>query len=421
MRLGDEGFTLVELIVAFFIFAVVSTATVYGLTSALHASSTNESRVVAANLASRQIEVVRAKDANDIVEGHTVEEFVVDGDPYTIEQWAEYDTVSGNASPCAGSDGRVAFKRVTVQVTWPNMGQVKPVRSDTVKSLPVTGVNRAEGIVTVGVKDRNGVPVAGHNVQILRGAVAFDSGTTRTDGCVVFQEIAPGEDYYAVLDAADYIDKAGQRRAVSSAINVVEGFVTKYPGFSYDRAATITATIRKPDNVPLAVGGYPLTLGNTILPGGVASASLCGTIWPCRTGPDAGPYTVNRLFPVTDGYTAWLGSCVTARPLTGGGVPVEPGATSDVNLPSLGAVRVLSSKGVGHNLESLIAVNADCRSEIYEFPGDGGVAPIGVTAVALPAGSWDIADKIQDVSKPKKFTRAVVVPGTITAVTDDFK
>ncbi len=62
-RAQDEaGFTMVEMVIAIFIFAMVITGVGVGMSSALNLTRQNRNRSIAANLAAQQMDTIRSTD-----------------------------------------------------------------------------------------------------------------------------------------------------------------------------------------------------------------------------------------------------------------------------------------------------------------------------------------------------------------------
>ena len=181
----DQGFSLIEVVVAMVIFAVMVAATLGILVNTLDITRDSSHRVIAANLATKQIEAARSQLAVDIPDGSTSRIETVAGTDFTITQDASYVLSGSDESLCQNSGGELAYKLVTVTVEWPNMGSVQPVRSDTVKAMGVgdEGLDEALGAIAVGVTDATGDPVAGIMVTLTPGNL---TRTTSTNGCAVF-------------------------------------------------------------------------------------------------------------------------------------------------------------------------------------------------------------------------------------------
>ena len=77
---GAEGFTLIEVVVALLVFAILSTGIVAGATTVIRMTDDNRARITAANLASQDLDVVRAI-----------------GDPFSIEDTDGYSSIDGRS------------------------------------------------------------------------------------------------------------------------------------------------------------------------------------------------------------------------------------------------------------------------------------------------------------------------------------
>ncbi|HUR74271.1 MAG TPA: prepilin-type N-terminal cleavage/methylation domain-containing protein [Sporichthya sp.] len=139
-RSRDAGFSLVEIIVALSVFAVLAVACATMAINSLHTAGDNRDRVRAANLASAEIERTRAafRVAKGSVSEVTAMSYpVVDGLNYTVKRratWldtAGHDANSGGVSYTAATGSSL---RVEVFVSWPTMGGRPPVINTTVLS-----------------------------------------------------------------------------------------------------------------------------------------------------------------------------------------------------------------------------------------------------------------------------------------------
>ncbi|MEZ0492951.1 prepilin-type N-terminal cleavage/methylation domain-containing protein [Kineococcus sp. TBRC 1896] len=390
---ADEGFTLVEVIVASAIFLAIGTAVTAALMVALRTAATNEGRVQAANLAARQIDLVRSGDVSALA-GTTYD--VQRGSlRYRVTQTVDSQTVDVGGSACDGASGAEAVKRVTVIVTWDGMGDATPVRSDTYRTLPVTGSSATKGTLTYKVVDRNGTPAAGAPIALRKGGTLVKTSTTRADGCVVFSNLDAGTDYTGTLTQAGFVNNQ-HLASVSKANVVVARTVTKDPGFVWDGAALLTVSASAPagypvpSNVPLSLFNSNLTSGSLTLPG-------CGNT-PCAslsTTASGATWTARGLFPFASTYQLSSGACGTACTRAQTSVQATPGQTTVAAAPAFGGVAAtagtLVSGVLGSNaVRTLTATNADLTSERYTFPtatgGDGTPAKM-----ALPPGRWYIA------------------------------
>src|SRR5918993_228527 len=141
----QDGYSIVELLVAVTVFALVFAAVSIGIGRALELNRGNRNRSAAAYLAARQLEDVRAKAFSSAALGQTtcVDSAPTTGcnvpSPYTVVQnvvWASPGSTTTSCDVPATSGSALAYKRVTVTVTWPDMGGVAPVASQTLLTPP---------------------------------------------------------------------------------------------------------------------------------------------------------------------------------------------------------------------------------------------------------------------------------------------
>jgi prepilin-type N-terminal cleavage/methylation domain-containing protein len=310
---GESGFSVVEVMMAVAVFAVMAASVAGTLTTALDITRNNRHRTVAAHLASREMDVVRSTDFDTLPLGLVTSSISVDGIPYDVNRETAWISRSATTSPCDGVSGsQLAFLRVSVNVTWPRMSGTKPVESQTILTPSVGTYDRYTGHVSVKVLDRDALPAAGHVVQLTGGAI--QSQTTTSDGCAFFPFLDPGA-YDVALGTAGYVDGQGNPTP-NQPVTVTIG-TTSSVQFDYDRAATLSLTLdgAQGGTVP---AGVAVTLGNThLLPAGT------------QMFPGSGAArTVNDLFPYADGYQAWGGECADADPeatFAGGSDPIYPG------------------------------------------------------------------------------------------------
>ena len=242
---GEGGFTLVEILVSMFIFALVMTAVVSTMSSALSLTRNNRSRSVAANLASQQVDSIQQQAQADFTGlvnssiGQTSLTQNVDQVPYTILTNIEWQAQGTTAGPCDGpnSPTSLAFLAVQVDVTWPNMLGAKQVESNTLITPPVGTYQPNTGDIGVKVLDSNASPLDGAYVMIS-GPGVNDTQFTGQDGCAFFAYEPPGT-YTVTLTNAGYVDGQGVASPVQT-VTVVSGS-TASAQFNYDQSATIVA------------------------------------------------------------------------------------------------------------------------------------------------------------------------------------
>ncbi|MGH3371955.1 MAG: prepilin-type N-terminal cleavage/methylation domain-containing protein, partial [Nocardioidaceae bacterium] len=309
----QDGYSLVELMVAITVFALVFAAVSLGIGRALEVSRSNRNRSAGAYLAARQLEEVRSKAFDQVALGSTTCVYSAPGpdcnvpSPYTVTQDVSWTSPGSTTTSCnvpSGGGAALAYKRVTVTVTWPDMGGVAPVASQTLLTPPSGTFDPNDGHVLVQVFDRDAAPLAGQTVSL--SGPESDSQPTTTDGCVFFAYLDPGT-YTVSLNTTGYVGPQGDQPATQTVAVTATQISTLR--FDYDRAATLQVTLTTPSGTPTAAVPSPiaLTVANSNLTVGTKSFS--------ETSTGSGtPRTVTPLFPYASGYQVWAGDCADADP-----------------------------------------------------------------------------------------------------------
>ena len=393
----DSGMTLVEVIVAIGLFAVMSTAVLGVLGSAIRVTKDDKSRLQAVNLASRELEIVRdtftavtrgpewvtenqVTNPNPLPGGTAGEPLVVDGVPYTVLRTARWEPVGDTrVSPCDdGTPQELAYLHVEVQVTWPDLGDRPPVAMDTVMTPPKGTYSSLEGHIGLRVIDGSGHPVRGVHVTATKGA-SVERGDTGEDGCVLLAHVDSG-DWTVTVNNSGYVNPKGDPTA-STVAHVQQGQLWRGT-IEYAEEATVSAVLAAPEGyaLPTDAATLPLTLGNSgIQPIGarVVAASPPGT-----------ERTITHLWPYASGYGLWAGGCEDGDPaLTGDYLPVAttPGITTPavVHLGGLEVTTTPNTEVVAtHAPDRLCTATTTLR--LGTTDGDG------VLRTSLPYGAWTV-------------------------------
>ncbi|MGH2556850.1 MAG: type IV pilus modification PilV family protein [Actinomycetota bacterium] len=388
---GEEGLTIIELMVALTVFAVVMTGVASMLGTSLITTANNRNRSVAANLAAQEMEVVRATPFTQLPVGQTTSTQVVDGVLFTITRDSEWISQDAESGACDGQSGEaLAFLRVDVTVSWPIMSGVLPVNSRTVITPPVGAYDPNSGHLAVSVFDRAAQPQT--SVPVTISGPVTQSQSTTTEGCAFFAYLPVGT-YDVTLSSPGYVD--GQGNSSPTQTTTVSLGTTVRVEFDYDQASTLSLTLQAPGGGS-PPDGLPVTIRNSkLLPD--ETKIIPGAAGNTRTVPD--------LFPYVDGYQVWAGSCADADPegQMSDGTPYYPGASRD---PALSVtpgnvtngtvtlqkttVTVVDKNGVPvvgatvtihHNPDNLCASGED-----FTFPV--ATNALGQTTAALPFGTW---------------------------------
>jgi type II secretory pathway pseudopilin PulG len=391
----QDGYSVVELLVAVTIFALVFAAVSIGIGRALEVNRGNRNRSAAAYLAARQLEEVRARSFSSVALGRTTCVYTTAScnlpSPYTVVQdvgWASPGSTSTSCDVPNSSGAALAYKRVTVTVTWPDMNGVAPVTSQTLLTPPGGSYDPNDGHILIQAFDRDALPLGGQTVSITGPESA--SQVTTSDGCAFFAYLDPGT-YTATLPSSTYVDRQGNQPATQS-VGVTAGQITKVQ-FDYDEAATLSVGLVAP-SLALIPSGIAMTVANSNLTVGTKSFSQAAT----GSGTTR---SITPLFPYASGYQVWAGDCADADPAayTGGSrgavVASNPAATTSGSA-SLDAVDVtvrfttlLGSPVPNATITATHAAGTGCTSG-NTLTTTTRTDTNGKLRLALPYGTWTI-------------------------------
>lgn len=409
---GDEGLTLIEVMVAMLVFAILATGIVAGLSTITRMTADDRARVTAQNLASREIDRMRAlgdpfkvmaatsaADRSGVVWG-------VDGRDYTVKRAVSWLTQSGTDASCGAGSALFAL-RINVRVTWPGMlANTAPVQDDTLLA-PTTGLsNDSTGSIVTAIADDQSNPQQGVGVAVKANSggstPAKQPADTDSTGCSYAGNLAPGN-YDVTLSKTGWLDSA-QNATPTKTVSVTQG-ATTVPQFApYARAASYRTVFRASPVASAITPQMPSSFETSFISGGNVFA----------VGSSAQSKVVTR-YPFAAGYGVIAGSlrssdgtksCPAVDPAAWpaakvGTVQMQSGAAqratgyaaagsvTDVTVP-IGALLVNAPANtyVGAVQVPSVADTPTCdvlNTYIYSFVSTGGWQLIG-----LPYGSWRI-------------------------------
>ena len=390
----DDGFSIVEAVVAMMVLAVLALVAAATSITVLRTSNSNSQRVVAANLATQAIEETRSIVSQEITDGALpIETQIVGGTTYSIAQTTTVQSSNATTNLCT-TGTKLAYKLVTVAVTWPNMGSVQPVTAQTLKQIGI-GTRGALAVSVVGAAPTS-TPQAGIGVTLTPGNVLH---TTGADGCVVFTNLTPGVTYYAAVDQAGFVSIEGGQSYKTSAQSITENAISRVT-ISYDRPGTVRGIPVSPAGYP-APATLPLTFeSSSFTPYTAVAFPDCASVTTspkqCVTGS---PRAATALFPGS--YAAWAGTCLDAEPTTPAPTrtTVLAGGLIDRNIPLLDVDAVLAkSNGTRITGRTLFAYHQSADAPTTSRLGCPTVDKLKFTAqadtsafrAALPPGRWQL-------------------------------
>ncbi|MGE0817452.1 MAG: carboxypeptidase regulatory-like domain-containing protein [Candidatus Nanopelagicales bacterium] len=389
---GDEGFGLVELLVALVIASIVMTGVAYGVSQALWTGKDSREREVAANLAAEAIDTARATTDYIALSGSSTTQ-VVNGQTYTILRTVTSYSSLGTASPCDGTAGAfIKYKKIAVRVTWPRMKSgTAPVRAETLLAPGASSFDPTKGNIGAKVLNALGQPVEGISVRVT-GSATNRVQYTDDAGCAFFEGLTPGM-FTVQASASGYVTSAGVFAPTQPA-SVATGTTTPIV-FDYDLVGSLSAGLGTSEYP--APSNVTLTIGQTaLLPDGHTAYEGSGT-----------PRGLTNLFPFASGYTMWAGSCLDADPEGAGSAgPYYPTATRGVvtqattsgaapTVPvAMAKVRVVVvSDATGSPVPDATVSAAHAGDAVCDFPESyslGTTDAGGRLKASLPWGTWDL-------------------------------
>ena len=393
-RESEDGFSLIEVLVALVLMVLVASFTATGLITVAALDKNNRERSTAASLVEQKISNVRLAVAS-LSYGVTDSTVALNGTTFTLTTAIEPVSLGAGAGPCDGgaaSGSTTTVDRVTVTATWPRMGGTKPVRGDT-QVAPKTALGSTQYNIGVKVLNAANGPVFDHAVTLTPGSLASQ---TDTEGCAFFTGLASGN-YTGTVNDLGWVDPSLKQ---SSSVTVGTPGVgqTAVGQLLYDSAATLSLTL--PGTVVYPVPAtMPVTLTSSGLKtGGPANVVACysGKICGIFAGASSTTRTVSGLFPFSTGYQGWIGDCYGANAgpdtyaFTPGGTTVGLGKTGGaVDLKVTG-----SGVGAGQIVTlSQLAGSTGCPSSESYVVGTTSTVTGNVVHVWMPYGTWTVSMK----------------------------
>jgi Tfp pilus assembly protein PilV len=301
---AEHGVTLVETLISAAILVIVLIAVLASLDAASHTAAINRSRTVAAGLAERELERLRALPASTLATYNEPPRDVTSGGAhYSVASKAEWVHDASGASASCDSDGKRAdYIRITSTVTSNVVGKrVKPVEMTSIVAPRVGSFGANQGTLGVQLKNEAGGPVS--NMPVTITGPATQSDATNQLGCAVFGHIAAGA-YTVSVSQPGWVDVSGNQTLTHDA-NVTPG-TKQTVELQYAQAASVTVNFdtevhgsKKASTSPALTAANPgLPTGSRVFKPGAASASI----------------TATGLYPFPDGYSFFSGGCATSDP-----------------------------------------------------------------------------------------------------------
>lgn len=405
-RDAEGGFTIIEVLVAMTIFAIIAAGAALGGASTLYLSQDNRSREAALNLANQALDAARStKDVFTLDNDSFVQ--AIGSQQYTVSRSTSWINSDGTDNTCGAGTGVLAYKRIAVTVSWSSAAapKQKSVVLDTLVSPSAAVSSATASTIVVGVKTATGGPNQGVGVLITAlsgGAKALPAQPAATDGngCSYALGVTPGT-YRITITKAGNVDPDGTSApfydittttggignktfTYDQGLNVVVGAPLNLAGKTAKLPTSMTTTFRNSTSNTKTFSTNSMTLfpypdGWTAIAGSYTSTctDVDPTAWttPTPTNLTFSPNVfADPANPATPGFNPTSTTAVTAR---------APMGIFDVKMSGLDTVLVATVKNT-------TASNGDpgCSpSTTYTFTG---LTSVAATTVALPYGSWTL-------------------------------
>jgi type II secretory pathway pseudopilin PulG len=226
---SDDGFTIVEAVVAMVLLIVLATTVLMAVASTTRLAGQSRSRTVATQLATSAIASARlAIDAGDFSTDALINGDAQDtttaraGTTYTVTRRIGLSTATEGQSLCTGTGSSLTgadrlMVRIEASVTWSDRTTMTPVRLVEFVGLPEGLSAGTNALVLVRVVDptNGGAGVPGASIELQSNLWYYSvkaSRATDSDGCVVIQVDGDwakrSASYTAVATAPGYVGQA---------------------------------------------------------------------------------------------------------------------------------------------------------------------------------------------------------------------
>jgi Tfp pilus assembly protein PilV len=390
LRADEAGFGLIEVIVSALLVVLVSSGVYLGLDAASATSGINKHRSVATYIAQEDQDRMRAMAVTELSNYRETSSQTVGNVTYAINSAASWITDGTGAASCTSGSAQANYLRISSIVTWPGM-TIKPVSIESMVAPPSGSFGTNQGSLAVQVRDRNGAGVPGVAVS-LTGPQAY-TDTTNNQACVLWGYLSVGS-YTVALSKAGYVDGQGVAQP-SKPIGVV-GEATTTLAFDYDaggQAQAVYQTLTGAGGTPIAANGTSFALVTSHQP---------VPLGPYGDGQPHASFPSTPVFPYSDPYAAYAGSCAGADPNAYGQpqqfVTVAPGGVTSVTLrePPIDLRVIYNGAPEAGATVKLTATGSGCSAVTARTTGSDGY----LTDRAFPYGPYNVC--VQDAAGRKK-------------------
>ena len=306
---SEAGFTLIELVVALGLLAILMSMSLYTIMQGLNLSRDNQNRVIAAGVVTGVLEKLQtvalttAGFGSIPITSQSLPDETSAGVTFHLSQTAEWVNRGVSGSSCNSGTNSSLILRATVTASW------RPTDSVSQSSLiaPPNGtLSSNDGALAVQVSSSAGSGFAGANVTVVNTKTTppvNQTITTGSDGCAFFAQLPPstGLPPYTVTVSSQGGVDAQEQPSFSTTQSVSAGTVSLLTGsnaVNYDRGGWVIWSYSS--SAPASATGMSISLGSS-------SQNLTDDLYASPTG------ILNPVYPGT--YASiFAGSCTDADP-----------------------------------------------------------------------------------------------------------
>jgi Tfp pilus assembly protein PilE len=336
----EDGFALLEVIVAAALLAVMIVAVYTTFDVANHVSGQQKARAVAASLAQREQEYLRSLPASTLADIEDTppapKDETVDRIKYTIAR-SVVRLPRNEETPSCQATSAADYMKVVSTVSAPATVGIKPVTLTSVVTPPAGSFDANHGNLAVTVLNAGGGKQPNVNVTMTGGGRAT-TRTTDSNGCAFFGQ-QPTGDYTVGLSAVGMVDPAGV--TAPTAVVKIAPEATSTQSFQYDVARTRSVVF-----VTQKIDGLTGTIKNEMVPAKARNIMVAppgSTPVPLKFGDGTAQSKIDAtgLFPFTSSYAFYAGDCTGARPADAGASAPRPAVPTSALATATGDVAVL--------------------------------------------------------------------------------
>jgi Tfp pilus assembly protein PilE len=375
---GEAGDTMIEVMVAALIVALIAAAVFVGFGSVAAIAGAQRHQAEASTLAQQDEERMRGLSVTELsagdpaapscstaalVYGNECYTQTVNGEPYTITSTAKFVSASGGGASCTSSaTGNADYIETASTVTWAHSNDGRPPVIEHSLISPHVG-----GGLVIQVTDGSQPtprPVSSAQINVTGSDTGTLTLTTDSNGCVVFAGL-PGGTY--TVSWPGYIQK--NTDATSASVLVVDGN-TETDSYQLGQPGTIQAsfTTSYPGKTNVAATTDTFVASNSQLSSpdvsGIASSSSSSSSYSSTISSGA---TIFPLAGTNDAYSVYAGECAGDAPPSPTQAVVTAAGTTMVTVPEPAM---------------LVDVYGNTTTEVDDPAGSGSGYTVGYT------GSW---------------------------------